>query len=390
MRADMIESFYRDTWVEVNLDAIPANMGAFQRRLPKQTKLMAVVKADGYGHGAIPIAREALAAGAAYLGVATLDEALELRNAGIDAPILVMGYTAPLFLEAAVLRQITLTVFDLEVVSALDQLTRRHRIAAKIHLKVDTGMGRIGVRTKEEFLSLVSAVNQCPWIEIEGAYTHFSRADEEDPSYSEKQHHTFMRVIEDTKRSIPIVHCCNSAAGILFPQWSYNMVRLGISLYGQYPSPFLKDKGIELTSAFALKSRISYVKDVSKGTSISYGAAYMTERNSKIASIPIGYADGFARSLSNRGIALVRGQRVPIVGRICMDQCMLDVSDVDACSVGDEVVLIGRQGNSVITVDDVADLLQTINYEVTCMISKRVPRLYKKNGKEICSKNYLL
>lgn len=386
----MGERFYRHTWVEIDLDAIKANVEFFRRRLPKQTKIMAVVKADGYGHGAVPVAREALAAGAAYLGVSTLDEALELRSAGIDAPILVMGYTPPTFLEVAIERQITLTVFDHDVVAALDRLTRKRGTVAKIHLKVDTGMGRIGIRSKEEFLSLVTAINQSPLIELEGAYTHFARADEEDPTYSEAQHHMFMRVIRQSSRSIPIVHCCNSAAGIMFPQWCYNMVRLGISLYGQYPSAFAKDKGIQLTSAFALKSKISYVKDVSKGTPISYGATYKTEKEAKIATIPIGYADGLARSLSNRGKALVRGHEVPIVGRICMDQCMLDVSDVVACSVGDEVVLIGRQGDAEITVDDVADLMRTINYEVTCMISKRVPRVYKKNGKEIFIKNYLL
>ncbi|RKD22605.1 alanine racemase [Ammoniphilus oxalaticus] len=386
----MGEDFYRHTWVEVDLDAISANVNAFRKHLPEQTKLMAVVKADGYGHGAIPVAEEALAAGVQYLGVATLDEALELRAAGIDAPILVMGYTAPPFLEIAALRNITLTVFDLDVIAALDELTRRLRIPVKIHLKVDSGMGRIGVRSEAEFRALISAVDKCPLIVLEGAFTHFSCADEVDSSYSEAQHHTFMRVIQNSLRSIPIIHCNNSAAGIMFPSWGYNMVRLGISLYGQYPSPQARGQGIELTAAFALKSKISYVKDVSKGTFISYGATYQTTSKAKIASIPIGYADGYSRALSNRGKALVGGQKVSVVGRICMDQCMLDVSNLSTCFVGDEVVLIGRQGNAIITVDDVAELLQTINYEVTCMISRRVPRVYKRNGSELFTKNYLL
>lgn len=386
----MGEKYYRDTWVEVDLEAITHNVKMFRQHLPKQTKIMAVVKADGYGHGAVPVALEALAAGAGYLGVAILDEALELRQAGIHAPILVLGYTSPRYVEIALLHRITLTVFDLEVIAALDEITKRHQIQAKIHLKVDTGMGRIGVRTEEEFLTLASAAYRSPFIEVEGVFTHFSSADEKDPSYTEEQHHTFIRVIQKSPQLIPIIHCSNSAAGIMFPSWGYNMLRLGISLYGQYPSFYTKGKGIELQAAFTLKTRVAYLKNVPKDTAISYGATYRTTKEARIASIPIGYADGFSRTLSNRGKALVQGVEVPIVGRICMDQCMLDVSLSPNCSVGDEVVLIGQQGDATITVDDVATWLGTINYEVTCMISKRVPRVYKRNNKIIMSKNFLL
>ena len=386
----MGEKFYRHTWVEVNLDAISHNLHAFRQHLPRQTKLMAVVKADGYGHGAIPIALEALAGGASYLGVATLDEALELRGAGIDAPILVLGYTSPSFVEVAVLNNITLTVFNMDVVNTLNQVTQRLKVHAKVHLKVDTGMGRIGVRTHEECLSLVSALNKSPLVEIEGVFTHFSRADEEDSAYSEEQHHTFIRVIQSLQQTIPLVHCSNSAAGIMFPKWGYNMIRLGISLYGQYPSSYTKGKGIQLIEAFSLKSRVSYVKNVPKGAAISYGATHRTQDKASIASIPIGYADGYSRALSNHGKALIRGKQVPIVGRVCMDQSMIDISSLSDCSVGEEVVLIGQQGDATITVDDMAQWLQTINYEVTCMISKRVPRLYKKNGNVVWTKNYLL
>jgi len=386
----MGEKFYRYTWVEVNLDAISHNLNAFRNQLPEQTRIMAVVKADGYGHGAVPVALEALRAGASYLGVAILDEALELRRAGIEAPILVLGYTPPSFVEEAVNHNITLTVFDLDVISALDHATRRCQTSVKIHLKIDTGMGRIGVRTESEFLSLVSEISRSPFVEIEGVFTHFSCADEEDSAYSEEQHHTFLRVIQSLQQRIPLIHCNNSAAGILFPKWGYNMIRLGISLYGQYPSAYTKGKGIELQEAFSLKSRVAYVKDVPKETAISYGATHKTVREATIASIPIGYADGYSRALSNLGKALVQGKEVPIVGRICMDQCMLDVTGISSCSVGEEVVLIGRQGDAAITVDDVAEWLQTINYEVTCMISKRVPRIYKKNGNVVWTKNYLL
>jgi len=386
----MGEKFYRHTWVEVNLDAISHNLNLFRCHLPDQTGIMAVVKADGYGHGAVPVALEALESGASYLGVATLDEALELRRARINAPILVLGYTSPSFVEEAVIHNITLTVFDLDVISSLDQATRRLQTPVKVHLKVDTGMSRIGVRTEEEFLTLVSEINRFPFVEIEGVFTHFSCADEEDSAYTEEQHHTFIRVIRSLQHRVPLIHCSNSAAGILFPKWGYNMVRLGISLYGQYPSAYTRGKGLELEEAFTLKSRVAYVKTVPKDTAVSYGATYKTVSEATIASIPIGYADGYSRALSNRGKALVQGKEVPIVGRICMDQCMLDVTGISACSVGDEVVLIGQQGNAAITVDDVAGWLQTINYEVTCMISKRVPRIYKKNGNVVSTKNYLI
>lgn len=386
----MGEKFYRHTWVEVNLDAISHNLHVFRQHLPERTQIMAVVKADGYGHGAIPVAKVALEAGASYLGVATLDEALELRRAGIHAPILVLGYTSPSFIEEAVIHNIALTVFDIDVISALNQATQHHQVSVKVHLKVDTGMGRIGVRTESELLGLISSIAQSPFIEIEGVFTHFSCADEEDPAYSEQQHHTFIRVIKSFQDKIPIVHCNNSAAGILFPQWGYNMIRLGISLYGQYPSTYTKGKELGLKEAFTLKTKVAQVKCVPKETAISYGATYKTEREATVASIPIGYADGYSRALSNRGIALVQGKEVPIIGRICMDQCMLDVSSIKACSVGDEVVLIGRQGDSTITVDDVAGWMQTINYEVTCMISKRVPRMYKRNGTVVWTQNYLL
>lgn len=386
----MGEKFYRNTWVEVNLDAIADNVKAFRQHLPAQTRIMAVVKADGYGHGAVQVAKEALAAGASYLGVALIDEAIELRQAGIEAPILVLGYTAPEFLEIAVEYNITITVFSEDIINALAEITGRVNKQATIHIKLDTGMGRVGVRSLEELEDLIAAARKSPPIVIEGLFTHFSCADEEDPSYTEDQHHTFSKVVQSASYTFPIYHCSNSAAGILFPEWGYNMMRLGISLYGQYPSDYAKGKGIELKPAFSLKSKIAYLKTVPPGTAISYGATYITSQESIIASIPIGYADGFSRSLSNRGEALVNGKKVPIIGRVCMDQLMLDVTAVPNCQVGDEVVFIGEQQAGLITVDNVAEKLNTINYEVTCMISKRVPRVYKKSGQTVLSKNFLV
>jgi alanine racemase len=385
---DVGELFFRHTWVEVDLDAISHNIEEFRGRLQNNTQIMAVVKADGYGHGAVPIAREALAAGATYLAVALIDEALELREAGIEAPILILGSTPPEFVEVALLNDITITVFHEEVIEAIESSAAKHSKKAKVHLKVDTGMGRIGVRSEDELDRLVRKINHCRYIELEGVFTHFSRADEENPEYTVQQHHNFIKAVQSY--NIPIVHCSNSAAGILYPEWGYNLLRLGISLYGQYPSDFTKDKGVRLKPAFSLKSRVAHLKSVPAGTSISYGGTFKTKEESLIASIPIGYADGFSRSLSNRGYAIVGGQKVPIVGRVCMDQLMLDVSKVAACNMGDEVVFIGEQMGESITVDDMASLLQTINYEVTCMISKRVPRVYVKSGKAVMTKNFLV
>lgn len=386
----MGEKFYRNTWVEVNLDAIAENVRSFRSHLPAETRIMAVVKADGYGHGAVQVAKEAIAAGATYLGVALIDEAIELRQAGISAPILVLGYTEPEFLEKAVEHNITITVFAKDIMEALIEITNRLSKQAIVHLKLDTGMGRIGVRTLEELESLLAAAQRSSKILVEGLFTHFSCADEEDPAYTDAQHHTFSKVVQSASYAFPIVHCSNSAAGILFPHLGYNMMRLGISLYGQYPSDYTKGKGIDLKPAFSLKSKIAYLKTVPPGTAISYGATYKTSQQSTIATIPIGYADGFSRSLSNRGEALVNGKKVPIIGRVCMDQLMLDVSALPHCQVGDEVVFIGEQQDAQISVDDVAQKLNTINYEVTCMISKRVPRIYKRGGQTVLSKNFLV
>jgi alanine racemase len=384
----MEKNYYRNTWVEVDLDAIKNNVCAFRQHLPSETAIMAVVKADGYGHGAAPVAKEALEAGATYLGVATLDEALQLRGEAIEAPILILGYTAPEFVPAAVRHNITLTVFHIEVLRAVEEAAQEAGVVGKVHLKVDTGMGRIGVKTRTEFEQLYNLASSYSHVFVEGTFTHFSCADSEDPAYTLMQHHTFIEIIQSFE--IPIVHCCNSAAGILFPQWGYDMVRLGICLYGQYPSEFTKGKGVVLEPAFSLKSEIAHVKKVPSGTSISYGATFTTPVETWIASIPIGYADGFSRSLSNKGKAIVGGEIVPIVGRVCMDQLMLDVSTVNQPKIGDEVVFIGKQGEAFISADDMAGLLSTINYEVTCMIGKRVPRVYIKGGKIVMTKNSLL
>jgi alanine racemase len=378
-------AYGRDTVIEVNLDAIGHNVQQFLRHLPGGTRIMAVVKADAYGHGAVPVARAALEAGATYLGVAFVDEGVELRQAGIEAPILVLGYTPPQAAEYAIRHGLTLTVFSRESLEAADRAAARLNVPARVHVKVDTGMGRLGIKPHEahDFIRLVL---QCRSVELEGLFTHFATADERDKSYALYQERSFARLVEDLERQgirIPLVHIANSAGAIELPDRVYDMVRLGISMYGYYPSAEVDRSVVDLKPALSFKTRVVHLHRPAKGTGISYGKTYSARGDEWIAVIPVGYADGFSRLLSGQGFALINGKRVPVVGRVCMDQMMLDVTRALPVNIGDEVVLYGRQGEEEITVDEVADLLGTIHYEVTCMLSHRIPRIYLKNGEPI-------
>lgn len=376
------EVYYRDTVAEVNLDAIGHNVRAFRSWLPGETGIMAIVKANGYGHGAEPVARTALMNGAHSLGVATLDEAIELQDAGIDAPILVMGYIPERGLSVAIERDIRITVYRSDHMQQVIDIATKLRKQAIVHLKVETGMGRLGVRLHEA-PELVKLALHSGRIQLEGLFTHFACADENDKTYTHKQALLFKKILQACKNvgtDFPLVHCGNSATAIDLPQYGYNLVRVGISLYGFYPSNEVNREHVRLQPAMTLKTKIVHLKQVGPQSGISYGATYRTKANETIATLPIGYADGFSRSLSNRGCALVRGRRVSIVGRVCMDQTMLRLPDDLHAELGDEVILYGRQGDEEIHVDEIADLLGTINYEVTCMVSRRVPRIYKQNG----------
>ncbi|WP_421617202.1 alanine racemase [Brevibacillus sp. TJ4] len=382
-----MKPYCRDTWVEVDLDAIRANVQTFRQHLPATTGIMAVVKADGYGHGSVQVAKEALLAGADTLAVAFLDEAIVLRQAGIEAPILVLGYTPVDSVEVASHRRVELTAYSEEwVFQAEQRLQDAACPPVGIHIKTDTGMGRLGVRTADELLSVVEALERSSKLAWTGIFTHFACADEADTTHVRRQHDTFqsfLQVLRDAGKTLPKVHCCNTAAAIAFPEWGYDTIRLGIGLYGLYPSSYMKEQAaVRLHPALSLKTRIAHVKVAAEPFTVSYGATYTAQPGERIATLPIGYADGYSRLLSNRGAVLVKGSRAPIVGRVCMDQIMVRIEQGSA-QVDDEVVLYGKQGNEEISLDEVAALIGTINYEVPCMLNHRIPRVYVRQGKEI-------
>ncbi|ACB83905.1 alanine racemase [Natranaerobius thermophilus] len=377
----------RPTFSEINLDNLSYNFNRIREHVNNK-KIMGIIKADGYGHGAVEIAEELLNQGVDYLGVAILDEAVELRKAGIAAPILILGYTPVEHVDVCLKYGITPTIYTYEMAEALSQTARKMGKTAFVHVKIDTGMGRIGI-APENSAEFVKNISKLPSLEVEGVFTHFSVADEEDKTYTQQQINSFekaLKMLEDEGIEIPLKHAANSPATIDLPDAYFDMVRVGLALFGLYPSPHMKEK-ISLKPVMSLKTQVSHVKQVPKGTSISYGRKFITEDESIIGTLPVGYADGFTRLLSNIGEVIVNGKRVPIVGAICMDQCMFLGDDVPEIGIGDEVVIIGEQDGTQITVEDIADKLGTINYEIVTMVDKRVPRLYLKNGKLIKKKS---
>lgn len=379
--------FYRDTWAEVDLDCISENVASVKKLLPPEVAIIAVVKANAYGHGDVQVAEAALDAGAVYLAVAFMDEAIALRNKGIKAPILVLGATRPEDVQVAINHDITITVFQEEWLQA----AQAHLIADRelsIHIKLDTGMGRIGVRSKEELAAIEKMISEDPRLVLEGVFTHFATADELDPSYFQKQLVLFEEMLAVLKERPRYIHSSNSAAALRYPKAYFNGVRLGIAMYGLTPSQEMEQEiPFPLKEAFSLLSRLVHVKKLSKGEKVSYGATYEAEKEEWIGTIPIGYADGWIRRLQGQEV-LVEGERVPIVGRVCMDQCMVRLPHY--VPVGTTVTLIGSQLEEFISVNEIASSLDTINYEVPCMITSRVPRLYRKGGQIVDLKNYLL
>ncbi|MDR1745464.1 MAG: alanine racemase [Planctomycetota bacterium] len=369
-----MEKASRPVWAEVDVSAIRRNAENLGSLLSPGTKLCAVVKADGYGHGAARVAEAALSGGADWLAVALLDEALELRAAGFTTPVLILGYTPPeqaLLVAGADARQ---TVFTREQAEALSAAGVALGKKVRIHIKIDTGMGRIGVRP-EDAADFAARVSPLPGIEVEGAFTHFATADSRDKRYALEQFAAFTRALESIRArgiDIPICHAANSAAILDMPETHLDMVRAGIALYGLWPSRETA-RPVELRPAMRLKARIAMVKPLPADTSVSYGCTYVTPAPAVIATLPLGYADGWPRGLGNRASVLVGGRRAPVVGRICMDQFMVDVTGIEGVGEGDDVLLFG---GSVIPVEEIADLLGTINYEVVCAVSKRVPRVY--------------
>ncbi|MDF1499360.1 MAG: alanine racemase [Anaerolineales bacterium] len=362
------------TWVQVDLSAIETNLRYYLETTKRQ--IMAVVKANAYGHGAVAVSNAALNAGATWLAVARVEEALELRGAGIDAPVLILGHTPPEQVEAMIAADIALTVWDRDQIKTIGEVAAHRTRPAKLHLKVDTGMSRLGV-TLAEAGKLAQAVARNPALTLEGVFTHYARADETDPEPTQIQLEGFKSLVESLDRRglrPPLIHSANSAAGLAHPETWFDLIRVGIAMYGLQPSSARPLPG-SFRPALSWRSSLSMVKTVPPGRGISYGHVYRTSGQERIGTVPVGYADGFRRVEGNQ--ALVGGHRVPVVGRVTMDQIMLQLDAVPEGRVGEEVVLIGVQGEARITAEDIADRWGTINYEVTSGISKRVPRVYR-------------
>ncbi len=381
-------------WAEINLDNIAHNVKEIRRVTNKNAEIMGVVKADAYGHGVFEVTRTLLANGVSRLAVSMLDEAIQLRREGIEVPILILGYTDPARANEILENDVTQSVYSHELAQALSKEAVRQGKKVKLHIKIDTGMSRIGFMPGYSAVKNVMEIEKLPNVIIEGLFTHFASADERDRDYTLMQFEKFMSICCELQRigiHIPVKHCANSAGIIEYPEMHLDMVRPGIILYGMYPSnEVCKDK-IDLKPAMTLKANIIMVKEIEQNTPISYGRIFITERKSKIATIPIGYADGYSRMLSNKGRVLINGQFASVVGRICMDQCMIDVTDIEGdIEVGDEVVLIGEQGQRNISVEDVAETIGIINYELVCIVGKRIPRAYVQNGKISKILNYLI
>lgn len=392
-KVEFLDSFYRPTRVEISLDALSHNIQSFRSYIPRDIALMAVIKADAYGHGAVQVAREAIACEVDYLAVAFLDEALELRNAGVEAPILVLGHTPVEGIALAAEKQITLTIYSDDALDAIGERAASEP-PVKVHIKIDTGMGRIGLSRLSDASAFVDRALSLPGLRVEGLYTHYACADETDKTGTLAQHGRLKAIVDHfAERGItfPYVHAGNSAAAIDTPELTYNMVRLGIGMYGLYPSDEVMKERIELQPVMSIKTGVVMLKSVPQGEGISYGHRYHTKRDGeRIATLPVGYADGYSRMLTGKAQALIHGRRVPVVGAICMDQCMIDVSELaDTTALGDEVVILGRQGEDQITAEELAAQLGTINYEIVCMISHRVPRVYTRGGRTVYTVNYL-
>ena len=383
------ERYYR-ACATVNLDAIYDNVVNLGKRLKDGTKIIAVVKTDGYGHGAIPIAKTINELVYAY-AVATVDEAVNLRRHGIIKPIYVIGYTHESQLKRLIAYDIRASVFTYDMGKAVSEMALAEGKVAKIHIKVDTGMSRIGFKPDDESAAIVKKISELPNLEIEGIFTHFAKADEKDKMATRNQYELFSNFINKLEKlgvQIPVKHCSNSAAMMELPEYNLDACRAGIAMYGLYPSEEVDKSLVDLKPALGLKSHIAYIKTIEKGTEVSYGGTFVADREMKIATIPLGYGDGYRRSLSNKGYVLINGKKANILGRICMDQFMVDVTDINA-SKDDEVVLLGKSGNEEISAERLAEMAGlTFNYEIVCDIGKRIPRVFYRNNKIVGTKDY--
>lgn len=381
----------RPVWAEIDLDNVAYNMQQI-RKCSKSKDIIGIVKADAYGHGAVDVAPVLLQNGANRLAVAVLSEAVELIKSGIKCPIMILGYTPLSIADDIIKYGIEQTVFSFEYARELSQMAKNKHTNLKIHIALDTGMGRIGFMPDKKSVEDVYKISTLPNIELEGLFSHFSTADEENKEYTKIQLEKFNWFYNElVKKGVKINtrHIANSAAIMELPETHFEAVRPGVILYGYYPSKEVDKSKLDLKPVMTLKTNVVHIKEMANGQYISYGRKFQCNRKSIIATLPVGYADGYTRMLSNVGKVIVNGKFAPIVGRICMDQCMIDITNIPDVKVGDEVTLMGESEGIKITADDIADMLNTINYEVVCMISKRVPRVYMKNGEVEKIRNYI-
>ena len=381
---EKLESYQR-VWAEVDLDAIWENMVHMKENLAENTKILAVIKTDGYGHGGVPIAKmlEQLDFMFGY-AAATYEEAHVLREAGVKKPILILGYTFPYCYEELIREEIRPAVYRRDTVEELVAAAAKVGQKAKVHIKVDTGMGRIGITPDEEGLEFVRFLMGHPELEVEGIFTHFAKSDEEDKTSAYHQLALFQNFIDRIQTelglTIPVKHCSNSAAILEMPQANMDMVRAGITTYGLYPSEEVSKDIVHLRAAMYLYSHIVYCKTIHAGQSVSYGGLFTAQKDTRVATIPVGYGDGYPRSLSGKGYVLIRGKKAPILGRVCMDQFMVDISEIPGVMEGDKVTLLGVDGTERITAEELGELSGRFNYEFVCDLGKRIPRVYRQHG----------
>lgn len=390
--------FLKRAWAQIDLNALQYNYNVVKSMINPKSKIMCVVKADAYGHGAKRLSKEFSKLGADWFAVSNLEEAMQIRKAGVNKPILILGYTPVNMVQVLSDNNISQAAISEDYAKKLSLRAEKINKKIKVHIKLDTGMNRIGIldqndiQRKNAVKSIENILNMSGLI-VEGLFTHFAVADEgiDGEDYTRMQYENFKCVISDLKEKgikIPLCHCCNSAAIIDYPDMDMDMVRPGIILYGLLPSNKLKSK-LRLKPVMQLKSTVSLVKEIDAGVKISYGGNFISDKKMKIATVPIGYADGYPRYMSGKGEMIVKGKRAKIVGRICMDQLMLDVTDIDGVNQGDIVTVLGGEKESRISANDIADINNTINYEIICLVGKRVPRIYYKDGKFVGQLNYI-
>lgn len=376
---------YSRVYARIDLDAIASNMEHMRQNLDENTKIMAVIKADGYGHGAIQIAQ--MLENIDYVwgyAVATLDEAVVLKTEGMKKPVLVLGCVFPDQYMEMLRYDIRMNVYTEEMAEAISQMAAREGMTAYMHIKLDTGMARLGFDTGMESVEAIHRISQMRNVCMEGIFTHFAKADEGDKTFTQRQIDDFMWMTNQLKEkdvTFEYEHCANSAAIIDVPNAHFDLVRAGISTFGLYPSEDVNKNNVRLKPAMALKSHVAFVKKIKQDIPVSYGGTFVSKKPMTIATIPVGYADGYPRNLSNVGYVLIRGKKAPIIGRVCMDQFMVDVTDIEGVSFGDNVTLIGKDGNETITVEDLSELSGRFNYEFICDLGKRIPRVYVRDGK---------